>query len=279
MNSITSSPGPSREHGVHTLTYGSSLLMKGIDGSKTDLNIFADAQLLRRLVFTEEQGVSRKRDLDGRDGEAFHVVAYYIKSQQDTNVSLMPVGTARIRKTTNCGVLKYDNTVAVVERVCTLKSYRKHGVGRAVMIAIEYCAARYWNLTECVVHAQEHAIPFYESLGYTVCSDVFLDGPSIPHRVMKKTLPPLKKTGRGKSHSATQFPPTLTSGGTPVGRSEHTSPKPSQVPSVALSSSASRSSLGDESPVALSFARGASEQLAVVGEGGDQPAADVGSNL
>ncbi|CAM4209042.1 GNAT family N-acetyltransferase [Listeria booriae] len=73
-----------------------------------------------------------------------------------------------------------------VERICARKIARKKGSGRRIMEAIEKEAITQ-NVSLLKLGAQTTAIPFYEKLGYEVCSDIFLDA-GIEHKNMQKKL-------------------------------------------------------------------------------------------
>ncbi|EYT80593.1 hypothetical protein CF54_24590, partial [Streptomyces sp. Tu 6176] len=60
------------------------------------------------------------------------------------------------------------------------------GVGAALVRALED-AARAHGLTAMDLHAQTHALGFYERLGYTAHGPEFPDA-GIPHRAMRRTL-------------------------------------------------------------------------------------------
>jgi len=138
--------------------------------AETDAEL-ADALSVRRAVFIEEQGVPEDRELDGRDGEATHFVAY------DGDA---PVGAARFRD--------YEGDAAKVERVAVLERRRGEGIGRELMAAVE-AAARGAGHGTAVLHAQEAVIDFYEGLGYRTEGERFEDA-GIPHRRMSKPLSP-----------------------------------------------------------------------------------------
>lgn len=129
----------------------------------------ADAHEIRRAVFIDEQGVSEAVEMDDKDDECDHVVAF----DED-----QPVGTARLRRP--------EPTVAKMERVAVLEAYRGEGLGRAVMEALER-KAREHGCTIAKLHGQTTVEPFYESLGYETVSDEFLEA-DIPHVKMEKRL-------------------------------------------------------------------------------------------
>lgn len=127
-----------------------------------------DAFIVRKLVFVEEQQVSAEEEYDEFDATANHVVLY------DEGV---PVGAGRIREVEDIGK---------IERICVLSSHRSKGAGRLIMEALEELAAQK-NLHKVKLHAQTHAEPFYQKLGYKTVSDVFMEA-NIPHVVMVKAI-------------------------------------------------------------------------------------------
>lgn len=127
-----------------------------------------DAFSVRKTVFVEEQQVPVEEELDQYDDTATHLVLYENGS---------PVGAGRFRVVDGIGK---------VERICVLKSIRGQGGGKAIMQKIEVYA-RAQEIPALKLNAQTHAIPFYESIGYEVISDEFLDA-GIPHKTMKKKI-------------------------------------------------------------------------------------------
>mgnify|MGYP001802916661 CR=1 FL=1 len=123
---------------------------------------------LRRIVFIEEDGVSVEDEVDGKDGDAIHLLA---------RLNGEPVGTAR--------VLAYGTTVKI-GRVCVLKEHRGRGLG---VLLIEGChdAARGAGATRAILAAKTVALPFYERLGYRAYGDVFIDA-DMPHKMMECSL-------------------------------------------------------------------------------------------
>lgn len=122
---------------------------------------------IRDEVFVIEQKVDRDEEFDDRDAHCMHALVW---------MGNLPIATGRIDLAKN----------GKVGRVAVLKSHRKIGAGRAIMIALEeYACAN--NAAEAWFHAQTHAIPFYEKLGYTVCSEEFMEA-NIPHVKMQKPL-------------------------------------------------------------------------------------------
>ncbi|MFB9324621.1 GNAT family N-acetyltransferase [Paenibacillus aurantiacus] len=126
---------------------------------------------IRRRVFVDEQGVPLEDEFDGfdtLDGRCDHVLAYH-----DGN----PVGTGRMRVVDGTGKL---------ERICILAPYRKFGIGRTIIAALEAIAAEK-GLVQVKLHGQTQAEGFYLKLGYQTASDVFMED-GIPHLLMIKPI-------------------------------------------------------------------------------------------
>lgn len=128
-----------------------------------------DAFTVRKKVFVEEQGVPLHLECDAEDSTATHFIMY-----EDDE----PVGAARLRS--------IENNTAKIERVCILQSQRGKKLGALLMKEMEKYAISIPKET-LKLHAQSHAIPFYEKLGYAVTSPEFLDA-GIPHRAMEKKI-------------------------------------------------------------------------------------------
>lgn len=128
-----------------------------------------DALAVRRKVFIEEQGVPEDLEIDGKDEDAVHFVAY------DDGT---PVGAARFRE--------YDDSTVKVERVAVVESQRETGLGREIMAVVE-ATARAEGYGSVLLHAQAPVIEFYEKLGYEITSEEFEEA-GIPHREMRKPL-------------------------------------------------------------------------------------------
>jgi len=108
-------------------------------------------------------------ECDAEDASATHFIMY---ENND------PVGAARLRS--------IEDEAAKIERVCILQNQRGKKLGALIMKEMEKHAMLI-NKKKLKLHAQSHAIPFYEKLGYTVTSPEFMDA-GIPHRAMEKTI-------------------------------------------------------------------------------------------
>ncbi|EUJ32201.1 GNAT family acetyltransferase [Listeria floridensis FSL S10-1187] len=130
-----------------------------------------DALKIRNDVFVVEQHVAPELEWDEFDQKPETLMFV------DYDMDETPLSTGRLRILPEYGK---------VERICTQAFARGKGSGRKIMEAIEN-EARIQGVTKLKLGAQVTAIPFYEKLGYEVCSDIFLDA-GIDHKEMQKQL-------------------------------------------------------------------------------------------
>ncbi|KUJ34349.1 GNAT family N-acetyltransferase [Streptomyces sp. NPDC093228] len=134
---------------------------------------------VRKEVFVREQGVPEDIEYDVHDADAVHVLAV-----RDDG---MPLGTGRLlfgeaAAAKNGG----DPSVGSLGRLAVTREARGLGVGAALVRAIEDAACAR-GLTAVDLHAQTHALGFYERLGYEAYGPEFPDA-GIPHRSMRRPL-------------------------------------------------------------------------------------------
>lgn len=120
---------------------------------------------IRHKVFVAEQQVPESEELDEHDAEAMHWVAWGEGNQA--------MATARL----------VGNKVG---RMAVLQEYRNKGVGSSLMRAIINYAIKS-GIDTLVLDAQKHALPFYNSLGFTVTGTEFMDA-GIPHLPMALSI-------------------------------------------------------------------------------------------
>lgn len=120
---------------------------------------------IRYQVFVEGQCVPVNEEIDGLDSHSEH---YLLFSDQQ------PVGTARVR---------IIEEIAKIERVAILDAYQGRGLGHVLMKFILDSIQQNHSIQKAKLGAQSYAIPFYEKLGFAVCSDEYLDA-GIPHKDM-----------------------------------------------------------------------------------------------
>ncbi|MFJ4712283.1 GNAT family N-acetyltransferase [Streptomyces sp. NPDC088785] len=134
---------------------------------------------VRRDVFVAEQGVPQELEYDAYDADAVHVLAV----REDGT----PLGTGRLLTGAAAAVKNGGaEDVGALGRLAVAKAARGLGVGAALVGAIED-AARDRGLSAVDLHAQTHALGFYERLGYEVYGPEFPDA-GIPHRAMRKAI-------------------------------------------------------------------------------------------
>ena len=126
---------------------------------------------IRKQVFVEEQSVPLEDEFDQFDtlnGLCEHILVHY---------NDQPVGTGRIRVVDDAGKL---------ERICILKPFRKFGLGKVIINALEEIAAEK-GVLQVKLHGQTQAEGFYKKLGYQTSSPIFMED-GIPHILMVKEL-------------------------------------------------------------------------------------------
>ncbi|MEK4245648.1 GNAT family N-acetyltransferase [Psychrobacillus sp. FSL K6-2684] len=124
---------------------------------------------IREEVFVKEQGVPLEDEFDQFDtlaGDCQHILVL---------IDNVAVGTGRLRVVDEFGKL---------ERICILPPYRKLGLGKVIVKALED-VAKELKVSKVKLHGQSHAEGFYTGLGYKTTSDIFMED-GIPHILMTK---------------------------------------------------------------------------------------------
>ena len=134
---------------------------------------------VRKEVFVVEQGVPQDLEYDAYDAHAVHVLAV-----RDDGV---PLGAGRLLH----GEVAAAKTggeagVGSLGRLAVVEAARGLGIGIALVRGIED-AARARGLAAVDLHAQTHALGFYERLGYVAYGPEFPDA-GIAHRAMRRGL-------------------------------------------------------------------------------------------
>ncbi|MFD5014464.1 GNAT family N-acetyltransferase [Streptomyces chartreusis] len=137
---------------------------------------------VRKEVFVVEQGVPQDIEYDAHDAhdaEAVHVLAV----REDG----LPLGTGRLlHGEAAAAKTGGDLMVGSLGRLAVTQEARGLGVGAALVRAVED-AARARGLAAVDLHAQTHALGFYERLGYVAYGPEFPDA-GMPHRAMRRAL-------------------------------------------------------------------------------------------
>lgn len=125
-------------------------------------------QSLRREIFVREQGVPETLEWDEFDAVSLHALAF--------DLSGRPVGTGRLLPDGHIG------------RMAVLRDWRRRGVGSAILgFLLEQGRQR--GLQVFRLHAQTHALAFYQRHGFVAEGDEFEEA-GIPHRLMTFSLQP-----------------------------------------------------------------------------------------
>ncbi|MFB7846793.1 GNAT family N-acetyltransferase [Streptomyces sp. NPDC056053] len=134
---------------------------------------------VRKEVFVVEQEVPEEIEYDVHDADAVHVIALAADGTA--------LGTGRLlHGAAAAGRTGGDAVVGSLGRLAVTRAARGLGVGAALVRAIED-AARGLGLTAVDLHAQTHALGFYERLGYVAYGPEFPDA-GMPHRAMRRAL-------------------------------------------------------------------------------------------
>jgi ElaA protein len=123
---------------------------------------------LRHEVFCIEQGVPEHEELDGRDGDAVHLVAI-------ANGQLL--GTCRVL---------FVGSTTQFSRLAVRRSARRRGIATALLEAAED-ETRAVGGRRLVLHAQTYARELYEMAGYRPRGREFIEA-GIEHIAMEKQL-------------------------------------------------------------------------------------------
>lgn len=124
---------------------------------------------IREAVFINEQKVPLSEEVDEYDTTATHYLVYNLKNQ--------PIATCRSRL--------YENKLKI-ERVCVLKPHRGKKIGEKIMFHVEKEAQKQ-GYKGTILAVQLQVVPFYQKLGYQICSESFIDA-NIEHYLMEKAI-------------------------------------------------------------------------------------------
>ncbi|UJF15151.1 GNAT family N-acetyltransferase [Jeotgalibaca sp. MA1X17-3] len=134
----------------------------------TNSPIYKDSLQIRRTVFISEQHVDPAIEIDEKESLCIHLVAY--------NPLKKAVATARL--------YPVSSTILKIQRVAVLREERKKRYGEELMQQIELIA-REKEYTTLILGAQNHALPFYERLGYSIIGEEYEEA-GILHHDMEK---------------------------------------------------------------------------------------------
>ncbi|MGD8384192.1 MAG: GNAT family N-acetyltransferase [Lysobacterales bacterium] len=123
---------------------------------------------MREAIFVVEQGCVYQ-ELDGRDLLAQHLVGL-AGSEPVACLRLLPPGS--------------DSEAVRIGRVAVAAAYRKQGFARQMMRMAIARARQQYPAAAIALSAQSYLRKFYESLGFSVCGDEYLED-GIAHLPMR----------------------------------------------------------------------------------------------
>jgi predicted GNAT family N-acyltransferase len=124
-----------------------------------------EASRIRIAVFVEEQRVPAELEMDDRDADCLHALAFE---------GGRAVGTGRLLPDGHIG------------RMAVLREARSRGVGGAILERLVE-EARRRGMARVALSAQTHALGFYRRHGFSAVGPVF-DEAGIPHQEMRRAL-------------------------------------------------------------------------------------------
>ncbi len=128
---------------------------------------------IRKAVFIDEQGITEADEWDEADHSARHFLARH---------NGVAVGCARL--------IVNDNGDCQIGRMAVLQTYRKQGIGGALISAlIEHYLCNTNAGTHLFLHAQIQVVDFYRNLGFVEYGEEFIDA-GIVHKAMRYEIQP-----------------------------------------------------------------------------------------
>lgn len=144
--------------------------------------LYEQEKTLRTSVLLDPIGFSFQQYLDmapGREEQSEHYVAVL-----DHPSGPRVVGTSTLFISEN----KDGQRVGKVQQVCVDPQRQGEGIGRRLMIAMEARGFGELGLEQLYCHAQLEALAFYERLGWSCESEVFVEA-GIEHKKMFISAP------------------------------------------------------------------------------------------
>lgn len=131
----------------------------------------AEASRIRFRVFVEEQGVPCDIELDERDADCVHALAY---DQEKV------VGTGRLLPR------EENDAAAHIGRMAVLAECRGRGIGSRILESL-IDKARERGDKLIALSAQVRAVEFYRSHGFQPMGEIYAEA-GIPHRKMRRAI-------------------------------------------------------------------------------------------
>ncbi len=128
---------------------------------------YARCVQIRTTVFVVGQSVPSEREVDDYEDECRHFLAI---------CDGVPAGTGRWRL--------YGDKQAKLERLAVLDNLRGRGIGAALMRFMIADIQSDHKIGSILLGSQDTAIPFYETFGFVITGEGYVDGGTIPHHDM-----------------------------------------------------------------------------------------------
>jgi predicted GNAT family N-acyltransferase len=129
----------------------------------------AACRAIRKAVFVEEQGVPQEQEGDAQDDVSRHALAWDAHGR--------PIGTGRL------------TPKQMIGRMAVVADWRGRGVGSAILrLLLEQAQALHYP--KVTMHAQLHAVAFYEKFGFHAFGEEFVEC-GIRHVHMQREIAPL----------------------------------------------------------------------------------------
>ncbi len=125
---------------------------------------------LRAVIFIHGQNVSVEDEIEHNEDDAIHFIGI---------VNGKAVATARYRAVDNGSTIK-------MERIGVLKEFRGKGYGEKITDYAIEDAKLIHNPEVIKLSSQDHAIPFYEKLGFVIDGDGFMEAGIAHHNMVLK---------------------------------------------------------------------------------------------
>ena len=162
---------------------------------EVDWQTYADRlRRIRTVVFVLEQKVPEHEEWDGLDDDACHFLALDSAGRE--------VGCARLLPTGQIG------------RMAVLAHERGKGIGEQ-LLAAAVTKAESGNMNEVFLHAQTHAISFYQHGGFVSFGDEYFEA-GIPHRSMRRLLAIAAPQLQGRPKNLAQSPEPIVAAAPPT---------------------------------------------------------------
>lgn len=124
---------------------------------------------IRKEVFIDEQGVDPKIEMDSKDADCEHVLAFYKNK---------PIATARL--------LRISSEKYKIGRMAVKKKFRRSGIGSKLLSFMEN-QLKNNNIQFIELNAQKYVETFYLKNGYTSVGNEFFEA-NILHIKMQKNI-------------------------------------------------------------------------------------------